>query len=161
MPGNKLTTCLWFDGNAEEAAKHYTSIFRDSKITNTHRYPDAGYETKGITPGKVMTVEFEINGQQFVGLNGGPEFKFTPAVSIQIGCDNQEEVDYYWEKLSEGGDEKEQNCGWVSDKFGFRWQVVPRALPKLLGSGDKEKSARVMKAMMGMKKMDIAALENA
>jgi predicted 3-demethylubiquinone-9 3-methyltransferase (glyoxalase superfamily) len=161
MSLNKITTCLWFDGQAEEAANHYTSIFKNSSIITTQRYTDAGTETHGREPGSVMVVEFELNGQRFVGLNGGPHFKFSPAISFQIDCHDQDEVDYYWEKLGEGGDESTRQCGWLADKFGVSWQVVPTVLKKLLGDEDKAKVKRVTAAMMSMKKLDIAGLEKA
>ncbi|KAH8879309.1 putative 3-demethylubiquinone-9 3-methyltransferase [Thozetella sp. PMI_491] len=161
MSVDKITTCLWFDGRAEEAANHYTSIFKDSKILHVQRYLEAGKEIHGQNPGSVMVVEFELNGTRFVGLNGGPHFTFTPAVSFQIGCDTQEEVDYFWDKLSEGGDTSKQNCGWLADKFGVSWQVVPRKLKELLAHPDREKANRATKAMLQMKKLDIAALQKA
>ena len=157
MATEGFVTCLWFDGQAEEAANHYTSIFRDGKVGTVTRHTEAGPGPAG----SVLTVEFEINGQRFVGLNGGPEFKFNEAISFQVNCETQEEVDYYWEKLSQGGDEKAQQCGWLKDKFGLSWQVVPRALVEMLSDPDAAKSQRAMNAMLQMKKIDIAALRRA
>jgi predicted 3-demethylubiquinone-9 3-methyltransferase (glyoxalase superfamily) len=155
----KITPCLWFDTEAEAAANHYVSIFRNSKIVKIGRYGKEGKEIHGKEAGSVMAVEFEIEGQKFVGLNGGPQFKFDEAISFQIACDSQAEIDYFWSKLTEGG--KEVQCGWLKDKFGLSWQVVPRVLPELLGNANAEKADRVMKAMLQMKKFDIAALQKA
>jgi len=160
MP-NKITPCLWFDDQAEDAAKFYTSIFQDSKITAISRYGEAGQEVHGRPTGSVMVVAFELNGQPFTALNGGPIFKFNEAVSFQIDCATQEEVDYYWEKLTPGGDPGAQQCGWLKDKFGVSWQVVPTILPKLITDPDTAKSQRAFQAMLGMKKLDIAGLEKA
>jgi predicted 3-demethylubiquinone-9 3-methyltransferase (glyoxalase superfamily) len=156
---SKISPCLWFDHQAEEAAHFYTSIFKDSKIIAIARYPQAGQEVHGKPPGSVMTVSFELSGQSFIALNGGPHFKFNEAVSLQIECGTQEEVDYYWEKLSEGGDPESQQCGWLKDKFGLSWQVVPRILPQLLTDADPTTSRRAMEAMLKMKKLDIAGLQ--
>jgi predicted 3-demethylubiquinone-9 3-methyltransferase (glyoxalase superfamily) len=150
-----LTTCLWFDTQAEEAANHYGSIFEDCKIGNVTRYPEGGPGPAGT----VMTVDFEIWGQKFVALNGGPVFTFNEAVSFQVPCATQDEVDYYWTKLSEGGEEG--MCGWLKDKFGVSWQVVPNALTELMTDPDTEKVARVMKAFADMRKIDIAAVQAA
>jgi predicted 3-demethylubiquinone-9 3-methyltransferase (glyoxalase superfamily) len=158
---SKIAPCLWFDSQAEEAAKFYTGIFPGSKIVATSRYGEAGQEVHGQKPGTVMTVAFEIEGQSFVALNGGPVFKFNEAISFQIMCENQEEVDHYWSKLSADGDEKAQQCGWLKDRFGVSWQVVPRVLPELLMDPDPGKSQRTMNAMLKMKKLDIAQLEQA
>ena len=155
MPIQKITPFLWFDSQAEEAAGFYTSIFPNSKITKVVRYGTTGPGK----PGTAMTVEFQLDGQTFVGLNGGPHFKFTEAVSFVVNCESQAEVDTYWEKLSEGG--AEVQCGWLKDKFGLSWQIVPTALPRLLSDPDPEKSQRVMKALMQMKKLNIRALEKA
>ena len=155
----KITPCLWFDTEAEAAANHYVSIFKNSKIVKIGRYGKEGKEIHGKAAGSVMAVEFEIEGQKFVGLNGGPQFKFDEAISFQITCDSQAEVDYFWSKLTDGG--KEVQCGWLKDKFGLSWQVVPRVLPELLGDANAEKADRVMKAMLQMKKLDIAALQKA
>jgi predicted 3-demethylubiquinone-9 3-methyltransferase (glyoxalase superfamily) len=157
----KISPCLWFDDQGEEAAKFYTSIFKDSKIGDVTRYGKEGYEIHGREEGTVMTVEFEIEGQKFLALNGGPIFKFNEAISFQVYCETQEEVDYHWEKLSEGGDEKAQQCGWLKDKYGVSWQIVPTILMKMLKDKDSEKSQRVMKAMLQMHKLDISTLKKA
>lgn len=157
----KISPCLWFDDQGEEAAKFYTSIFKDSKIGDVTRYGKEGYEIHGREEGTVMTVEFEIEGQKFLVLNGGPIFKFNEAISFQVYCETQEEVDYYWEKLSEGGDEKAQQCGWLKDKYGVSWQIVPTILIKMLKDKDSQKSQRVMKAMLQMHKLDISTLKKA
>ena len=157
----KISPCLWFDDQGEEAAKFYTSIFEDSKIGDVTRYGKEGYEIHGREEGTIMTVEFEIEGQKFLALNGGPIFKFNEAISFQAYCETQEEVDYYWEKLSEGGDEKAQQCGWLKDKYGVSWQIVPIILIEMLKDKDSEKSQRVMKAMLQMHKLDISTLKKA
>jgi predicted 3-demethylubiquinone-9 3-methyltransferase (glyoxalase superfamily) len=157
----KISPCLWFDDQGEEAAKFYTSFFKDSKIGDVTRYGKEGYEIHGREEGTVMTVEFEIEGQKFLALNGGPIFKFNEAISFQVYCETQEEVDYYWEKLSEGGDEKAQQCGWLKDKYGVSWQIVPTILIKMLKDKDTEKSQKVMKAMLQMHKLDISTLKKA
>jgi predicted 3-demethylubiquinone-9 3-methyltransferase (glyoxalase superfamily) len=157
----KISPCLWFDDKAEEAAKFYTSIFKDSKIGDVTRYGKEGYEIHVREEGTVMTAEFEIEGQKFLALNGGPIFKFNEAISFQVYCETQEEVDYYWEKLSEGGDEKAQQCGWLKDKYGVSWQIVPIILIKMLKDKDSEKSQKVMKAMLQMHKLDIGTLKKA
>jgi predicted 3-demethylubiquinone-9 3-methyltransferase (glyoxalase superfamily) len=157
----KITPCLWFDDQAEEAVELYTTIFKNSKIVEVSRYGEAGREVHGKPAGTVMTVAFELDGQAFTALNGGPEFKFNEAISLQINCETQEEVDYYWEKLSEGGDERAQQCGWLKDKYGLSWQVVPRILIEMIKDPDSEKSGRVMEAMLQMKKIDIAELTRA
>jgi predicted 3-demethylubiquinone-9 3-methyltransferase (glyoxalase superfamily) len=151
----KITTFLWFDANAEEAARYYTSIFKDSKIVGVTRYGDAGPGPKGT----VMTVNFELEGQEFVALNGGPQFKFTEAISLVVKCETQAEVDELWSRLSAGGEQVQ--CGWLKDKFGLSWQIVPTTLLKLIQDPDPEKSKRVMQAMLQMKKIDIAGLEQA
>jgi predicted 3-demethylubiquinone-9 3-methyltransferase (glyoxalase superfamily) len=162
MPVNqRITPCLWFDGKAEEAAKFYTSIFKNSKIVDTSRYGEAGQEIHGQPAGRVMTVEFELDGQRFTALNGGPMFKFNEAISFQVSCETQQEVDYYWEKLSQGGDESAQQCGWLKDKFGASWQIVPRVLAEMMSGSDSAKSQRAMQAMLKMKKLDIAGLQRA
>jgi predicted 3-demethylubiquinone-9 3-methyltransferase (glyoxalase superfamily) len=158
---NKITPCLWFDDQAEEAVNFYLSIFKDSRITQISRYGEAGKEHHGRPPGSVMVVAFELNGQSFTALNGGPIFKLNEAISLQIECEDQEEVDYYWERLSEGGDPTAQQCGWVQDKYGLSWQVVPKILPELINDPESPKSERAMSALMRMKKLDIAALEKA
>jgi predicted 3-demethylubiquinone-9 3-methyltransferase (glyoxalase superfamily) len=162
MPAmQKITPCLWFDTQAEEAAKFYTAIFKTSRIVSVTRYGEAGHEVRGRPAGTVMTVAFELEGQAFTALNGGPVFTFNEAISFQVGCQTQAEVDYYWEKLSEGGDAQAQQCGWLKDKYGISWQVVPTVLPELLQDADAGKSQRVMKAMLHMKKMDIEILKRA
>ncbi|TSC64497.1 MAG: 3-demethylubiquinone-9 3-methyltransferase [Parcubacteria group bacterium Gr01-1014_106] len=158
----KITPFLWFDKNAEEAMKFYTPIFKNAKIVSIKRYPDGSLEDpmKGME-GKVLTGVFELEGQRFMALDGGQHFKPTGAVSFYVECETQEEVDDYWSKLTEGGDPKAQQCGWLQDKYGFSWQIIPAALPKLLNDPDPEKSGRVMQAMLQMKKIDIAGLEKA
>jgi predicted 3-demethylubiquinone-9 3-methyltransferase (glyoxalase superfamily) len=157
----KISPFLWFDNNAEEAMNFYVSIFKDSKVVNVSRYGEDGAKISGRPKGSVMTATFELNGQTFTALNGGPVFKFTEAVSFVVSCETQAEVDHYWTKLSEGGDEKAQQCGWLKDKFGLSWQIVPTALPRLLGDKDPKKSQRVMGAMLQMKKIVIADLQRA
>jgi len=157
----KISPCLWFDDNAEDAVKFYSSIFKDSRIRNVIRYGKEGYDIHKKKEGSVMTINFEIEGQKFLALNGGPIFKFNEAISFQIYCDTQEEIDYYWDKLTEGGDKNAQVCGWLKDKFGLSWQVVPVALIKMLEDKDSSKTERVMKAMLQMRKLDIAALTRA
>jgi predicted 3-demethylubiquinone-9 3-methyltransferase (glyoxalase superfamily) len=157
----KIIPCLWFDDKAEEAAKFYASIFKNSKIGDVSRYGKEGYEFHGKEDGTVMTVDFEIEGQKYVALNGGPIFKFNEAVSFQVHCETQKEVDYYWERLSEGGDEKAQQCGWLKDKYGVSWQIVPVVLTKMLQDKDAKKSQRVMKALLQMRKLDIKTLTQA
>jgi predicted 3-demethylubiquinone-9 3-methyltransferase (glyoxalase superfamily) len=157
----RITPCLWFDTEAEEAAKYYTGIFKNSKIGKITHYGEAGRETHKRPPGSVLTVAFELDGVQFTALNGGPLFKFNEAVSFQIICKDQKEVDYYWEKLTAGGDPSAQVCGWLKDKFGLSWQVVPSIMPDLVGDPNSEGSQRAMAAMMKMKKLDIAELERA
>jgi predicted 3-demethylubiquinone-9 3-methyltransferase (glyoxalase superfamily) len=162
MPAKKqITPCLWFDDRAEEAAKFYTGIFKNSKITQTARYGEAGREVHGRKPGSVMTVAFELDGNPFTALNGGPIFKFNEAISFQVECDTQEELDFYWNALSAGGDPEAQQCGWLKDKFGVSWQIVPTILAQLISDPDKAKSERATAAMMQMKKLDIAALKRA
>jgi len=151
----KVTPFLWFDGKAEEAANFYVSIFPGSKIVSATRYGDAGPGPKG----SVMTVVFELNGQQFIALNGGPQFKFTEAVSFSVDCKTQEEVDAFWQKLSAGGEEGP--CGWLKDKYGLSWQIVPTILVEMLSDPDPVKSKRVMEAMMKMKKIEIKTLKQA
>jgi predicted 3-demethylubiquinone-9 3-methyltransferase (glyoxalase superfamily) len=155
MSTDSFTTCLWFDGQAEEAANYYTSIFENSKIGKIGRYSEAGPGPAG----SVLAVEFELNGQKFVGLNGGPQFKFNEAISFQIFCDGQEEIDYYWNTLTDGGEEGP--CGWLKDRYGLSWQVIPKGLTEMLGDADPEKAKRTFEAMFAMKKLDVAALEDA
>jgi predicted 3-demethylubiquinone-9 3-methyltransferase (glyoxalase superfamily) len=152
----KITPWLWFDTEAEDAAALYTSVFPNSKVVDVTRYGEAGPRQAGM----VMTVEFELDGQTFVALNGSPEFTFSEAVSFQVACETQEEVDWYWRKLTEDGGEEGQ-CGWLKDRFGLSWQIVPDVLPKLLEDPDPERSQRVMSAMLEMKKLDIDELEQA
>ncbi len=156
-----LTPFLWFDDQAEEAANFYVSVFKNSKIGDVSRYGEVGQEFHGKPVASAMIVGFELDGMKFTALNGGPMYKFTEAISFQISCETQEDVDYYWEKLGEGGDEKAQQCGWLKDKFGLSWQVVPAELPDVLGGPDHEGSQRAMAAMMQMKKLDIGALKKA
>ncbi|MFC7309855.1 VOC family protein [Streptomyces monticola] len=151
----KITPCLWYDGQAEEAAAFYTSLFKDSRITEVQRY---GKEGPG-TPGSPMLVVFELAGQTYTALNGGPQFNFTEAISLSVDCEDQAEVDELWAKLSEGGEEGP--CGWLKDKYGLSWQIIPRALPELLADPDPEKAGRVMKAMLGMGKIDVQGLRDA
>jgi predicted 3-demethylubiquinone-9 3-methyltransferase (glyoxalase superfamily) len=157
----RITPCLWFDTQAEEAANFYSGIFKNSRITAISRYPDAGQEIHGKPAGSVLTVAFELDGHSFTALNGGPIFQFNEAISLQVNCDTQAEVDYYWERLSAGGDERAQQCGWLKDKFGLSWQVVPTAVSKMLSDPDAGRSQRVFAALMPMKKLDIAKLEAA
>jgi predicted 3-demethylubiquinone-9 3-methyltransferase (glyoxalase superfamily) len=155
MSTDGFITCLWFDGQAEEAANYYASVFKNSKIGRVLRFTEGGPGPAG----SVITVEFELNGQKFVGLNGGPEFTFTEAISFQIFCKDQEEVDYYWNALTDGGEES--MCGWLKDRYGVSWQVIPDGLIDMLGDPDHEKAKRTTKAMFEMRKLDIAALERA
>jgi predicted 3-demethylubiquinone-9 3-methyltransferase (glyoxalase superfamily) len=155
MSQPKITPFLWFDGKAEEAAQHYTSIFKNSRILSTSRYGEGGPGPQGT----VMTVAFKLEGQTFIALNGGPQYTFTEAVSFMVNCESQEEVDAYWSQLSAGGEEGP--CGWLKDKFGLSWQIIPSALPRLLQDPDPRKAQRVMEAMLRMKKIDIAGLERA
>jgi len=146
---------LWFDTEAEEAAEFYTSVFKNSRVVNVAHYTEAGPRETGM----VMTVEFELDGQRFVGINGGPEFSFSEAVSFQVTCEDQDEVDYYWERLSEGG--QEGPCGWLKDRYGLSWQVVPKGMDELFSDPDPERARRAMEAMLKMGKLDIAALRSA
>jgi predicted 3-demethylubiquinone-9 3-methyltransferase (glyoxalase superfamily) len=158
---HRITPFLWFADQAEQAAELYTSLFANSRIVSVARYGDAGQEVTGRAPGSVMTVSFELEGQPFVALNGGPGFAFTEAISFQIACETQDEVDHFWERLSAGGDEQAQQCGWLKDRYGVSWQVVPAALGRLLADPEPERARRVMEAMLAMKKLDIAGLERA
>jgi predicted 3-demethylubiquinone-9 3-methyltransferase (glyoxalase superfamily) len=155
----KITPFLWFDRQAEEAANFYTSVFKNSRVVSVTRYDEKSAQASGLPKDSVMTAEFELEGQRFVALNGGPHFKFTEAVSFVINCETQEEVDEFWNKLTEGG--QESQCGWLIDKFGLSWQVVPTILPELFRIKDPEKSKRVTQAMLQMKKIDIEALKKA
>lgn len=155
MTTDGFTTCLWFDGQAEEAANHYLSVFKNSKLGRIGRYNEAGPGPVG----SVMVVEFEVNGQKFIALNGGPQFTFNESISFQIHCSDQDEVDYYWSRLTEGGTEVQ--CGWLKDKYGVSWQVVPTVLIDMISDPDPEKAKRTTEAMFAMKKFDIAALRKA
>ena len=162
MPSiHKISPCLWFDDRGEEAARFYVGIFKNSKILEISRYSEAGQEVHGRPPGSVMVVSFELNGQPFTALNGGPHFKFSEAISFQVFCETQEEVDHYWSKLSAGGDPNAQQCGWLKDKFGLSWQVVPTVLTTMLMDPDPAKSKRAMEALLQMKKLDIEKLQRA
>jgi predicted 3-demethylubiquinone-9 3-methyltransferase (glyoxalase superfamily) len=155
----KISPFLWFDTQAEAAAKFYTAIFDNSRIKHISRYGQAGRDVHGKEPGTVLTVEFEIEAQTFIALNGGPQHRFSEAVSFQVSCETQDEIDYLWSRLSEGGEEG--SCGWLKDKFGLSWQVVPSVLPQMLTDSDSAKSERAMDALMQMKKFDIATLQRA
>jgi predicted 3-demethylubiquinone-9 3-methyltransferase (glyoxalase superfamily) len=155
----KIAPCLWFDTQAEAAAKFYTSVFENSRIRQISRYGEAGREVHGKEAGSVMVVEFEIEGQTFTALNGGPHFKFNEAVSFQVFCETQDEIDYFWSKLSEGG--KEGQCGWLKDKYGVSWQVVPSLVPQMMTDADGAKKDRVIAAVMKMKKFDLETLKRA
>jgi predicted 3-demethylubiquinone-9 3-methyltransferase (glyoxalase superfamily) len=155
----RITACLWFDNQAEEAANFYVSIFKQSRVGAITRYNDEASKVAGRPKGSVMTVEFELDGQKFTALNGGPLFKFTEAISFVVNCENQKEVDHFWDKLSAGGEEVQ--CGWLKDRFGVSWQVVPTVLVELLQDKDPERSRRVMSAMLKMKKLDVDALQKA
>jgi predicted 3-demethylubiquinone-9 3-methyltransferase (glyoxalase superfamily) len=159
LKAKKITPCLWFDTQAEEAAKFYASVFKNSKIGKISRYGKEGFEVHGKKAGTVMTVEFEIEGQEFLALNGGPHFKFNEAVSFQVPCETQQEIDYFWSTLAKDGEEG--HCGWLKDKFGLSWQVFPRALPEMLMDANSETAQRVMRSMLQMRKIDIAALRRA
>jgi predicted 3-demethylubiquinone-9 3-methyltransferase (glyoxalase superfamily) len=157
----RIMPCLWFDTQAEEAANYYVGIFRNSRITAVSRYGEAGKEVTGGKPGSVMVVAFELDGQSFTALNGGPHFKFNEAVSLQVNCKDQEEIDYYWEKLGASGDPKAQVCGWLKDRYGLSWQVVP-PMEEFFGQDPNAPgAARAMEAMLKMKKIDIAELRRA
>jgi predicted 3-demethylubiquinone-9 3-methyltransferase (glyoxalase superfamily) len=155
----KITPFLWFDTQAEQAAEFYTSVFENSRIKQINRYGHAGKDTHGLEAGTVMTVEFEICGQTFMALNGGPLFKFSEAISFAIACESQDEIDYFWTKLSQGGEES--RCGWLKDKYGLSWQVVPAALPQILRDADAAARDRVMDAVLKMKKFDLQKLKQA
>lgn len=157
----KILPNLWFDTQAEEAVKFYISIFKNSSIKRISYYGKEGFEIHHMEEGSVMTVEFEIEGQTFIALNGGPVFKFNEAVSFLVNCDTQEEIDYYWRKLSDGGDEKAQVCGWLKDKYGLSWQIVPAILAEMVNGPATEKTERVMKELLQMKKLDIEVLKKA
>ena len=155
----KITPCLWFESQAEEAVSFYLSVFKDSKITDIERYNHESAKASGQEAGSVMTIIFTLNGNEFMALNGGPVFKFTPAISFMVSCENQEEVNWFWDMLSEGGEE--QQCGWLTDKYGVSWQIVPIALAELMGKNDPKKSENLMKALIEMKKIDIDVLKKA
>jgi predicted 3-demethylubiquinone-9 3-methyltransferase (glyoxalase superfamily) len=157
----KISPCLWFDDQAEEAAHFYMGIFKNSRVLSIARYGEAGKEIHGKASGSVMTVEFELDGQPFTALNGGPVFQFSEAISFQIHCQTQAEIDHFWTKLTAGGDERSQQCGWLKDKFGVSWQVVPAVLAQMLKDPDPVKSQRTMQAVFQMKKLDIARLQAA
>jgi predicted 3-demethylubiquinone-9 3-methyltransferase (glyoxalase superfamily) len=157
----KIAPCLWFDNQAEDAAEFYVSIFQNSAIGTVTRYGKEGFEVHGRPEGSVMTVSFSLEGQNFTALNGGPHFKFSEAISFVVRCETQAEVDHYWDKLGEGGDERARLCGWLKDKYGVSWQIVPVALFEMMSGADKEKSGRVMQAMLQMKKLDLPALRRA
>jgi predicted 3-demethylubiquinone-9 3-methyltransferase (glyoxalase superfamily) len=157
----RITPCLWFDDQAEEAVAFYLSIFANSTIISLSRYGEAGHEVHGRPPGSVMAVAFELDGQAFTALNGGPVFTFNEAISLQVNCQTQVEVDHYWDKLSAGGDPAAQQCGWLKDRYGLSWQIVPSVLPQLLGDPDTRKTQRVMTALLQMRKLDIAELQQA
>ena len=158
---HKISPNLWFDTQAEEAAEFYTGIFPNSKVNRIARYPEAGEDIHKMTPGSIMTVDFELDGQSFIALNAGPVFKFNEAISFVVHCDSQQEVDLFWEKLGEGGEPKANQCGWLKDKFGVSWQIVPTILVTLLMDPNPNKAASVFAAMLKMQKLDIAALERA
>jgi predicted 3-demethylubiquinone-9 3-methyltransferase (glyoxalase superfamily) len=155
----KISPCLWFDTQAEEAANFYVAIFKNSRVNKISRYTKAGHEVHGKEPGSVLTVEFELEGQTFTALNGGPHFKFNEAVSFQVMCNGQSEIDYFWQKLTAGG--QEGQCGWLKDKFGVSWQIVPSVLPQMLTDSDRSKSERTMSALITMKKFDLETLQRA
>jgi len=158
----KIVPCLWFDSQAEDAAKFYVSAFgKNSGINRVTHYTEAGKEVHGRKPGTVMTVAFELAGEPLTALNGGPNFKFTEAISLQVMCDSQAEIDHFWKTLASGGDERAQQCGWLKDKYGLSWQIVPKMMDELFSDGDAAKASRVMNAMLKMKKLDIAALQTA
>ena len=154
----KITPFLWFDDQADQAANFYVSLFDDSEILDVSRYPEG---VPGRNAGDAMTVEFRLAGRRFTALNGGPEFRFNEAISLQILCDSQKEIDYYWERLAQGGDPAAQQCGWLKDKFGVSWQVTPRKLADMMADEDSEKASRVMEVLLPMKKLDVASLERA
>ncbi len=155
----KITPCLWFDTQAEEAAKFYTSLFANSRITHVSRFTKVGRDVHGKEAGSVMTVAFELEGQSFIALNGGPQFKFSEAVSFQVMCDTQAEIDHFWSKLTDGG--QEGPCGWLKDRFGVSWQIVPSVLPQMMTDADSARSERVMNAFLQMKKFDLESLQRA
>lgn len=157
----RISPCLWFADQAEEAARFYVGVFKNSKITMITRYGEAGKEVHGRPAGSVLTVSFELDGQSFMALNGGPVFTFNEAVSLIVSCDSQEEIDYYWAELSTGGDPKAQQCGWLKDRYGLSWQIVPRDIAAYYRDEKSAGAARAMNAMLGMKKIDMAAMQRA
>lgn len=162
MPiAHRISPCLWFDDQAEEAARFYTGIFPNSRINLTTRYGTAGFEVHGRPAGSVMVVAFELDGTAFTALNGGPHFKFNEAISLQVMCESQKEIDYYWDKLGAGGDPKAQQCGWLKDRYGLSWQVVPASMEELFADSDASRAGRAMQAMLGMKKIDMDAIRAA
>ena len=161
MPTPRFSPCLWFDSDAEEAANYYVGIFPNSRIVSVTRYPNAGQEIHGKPAGSVLVVAFELDGFPFSALNGGPLFKFTEAISFEVRCESQKEIDEYWEKLGAGGDPRAQQCGWLKDRFGLSWQVVPNGMDDMLKEAESPRAARVMKAFLAMKKVDIETLERA
>lgn len=158
---HRITACLWFSSEAGEAASFYAGIFPHSRITRVTYYGEAGRDIHGQSPGTVLTVAFELDGQPFTALNGGPLFRFNEAISLQVDCASQEEADYYWDRLCAGGDPAARQCGWLKDKYGLSWQVVPRVLVEMIADPDRSRADRVMQALLGMQKLEIAALEEA
>ena len=157
----RIHPCLWFNDQAEEAARFYMGIFKNSRIVRISRYGKAGFDVHRRPAGSVLTVEFELDGQMFTALNGGPAFTFNEAISLEVLCETQDEVDYYWDRLSAGGDPRAQQCGWLKDKYGVSWQVVPTGMAELMSDPDQSRATRAMQAMLGMKKIDMAALQAA
>jgi predicted 3-demethylubiquinone-9 3-methyltransferase (glyoxalase superfamily) len=157
----KISPCLWFDGQGEEAARFYVSIFKNSRIGTVSHFGKEGFEVHGRPEGSAMVVTFFLDGQEFSALNGGPHFRFSEAISLMVRCESQAEIDYLWEKLGAGGDPKAQQCGWLKDKYGLSWQIVPTAMEEMMASTDRAKSGRVMNALLKMKKLDLAALQKA
>jgi predicted 3-demethylubiquinone-9 3-methyltransferase (glyoxalase superfamily) len=157
----KISPCLWFDGQGEEAARFYVSIFKNSRIGTISRFGKEGFEIHGRPEGSAMVVTFYLDGQEFAALNGGPHFKFNEAISLMVRCASQAEIDYFWDKLGAGGDPKAQQCGWLKDKYGLSWQIVPTDMEEMMTSTDRAKSGRVMNALLKMKKLDLAALQKA
>jgi predicted 3-demethylubiquinone-9 3-methyltransferase (glyoxalase superfamily) len=157
----KISPCLWFDGQGEEAARFYVSIFKNSRIGTISHFGKEGFEVHGRPEGSAMVVTFFLDGQEFSALNGGPHFRFSEAISLMVRCESQAEIDYLWEKLGAGGDPKAQQCGWLKDKYGLSWQIVPTAMEEMMASTDRAKSGRVMNALLKMKKLDLAALQKA
>ena len=156
-----IRPCIWFDNEAEEAANYYVSIFKNSKITSISRYNEVGFEIHGRPSGSVMTITFELDGHKFMALNGGPHFKFNEAVSLEVECETQDDVDYYWEKLSAGGDPRAQQCGWLKDKYGLSWQITPSGFDEIYADHTSDRAKRAMAALLEMKKLDIAEIRRA